>query len=134
MEAMSGKHWIAVRAAGAAGAFTASLCCAGPLLLAALGVLSIPAAGALGIALFYDYWWAFIVVGLSVTGAALTVHFRRRGVCTLAQARHRHNEIQTAALAALLVFVIVYLVWDFMIVEYLGIRIGLWPSPFARFR
>ncbi len=126
-------HWAAARLAGALGAFVASLCCAGPLLLAALGVLSIPAAGALGLTLFYDYWWAFVAIGLAVAGAALTVYFRSRGICTLDHARRRRREIQSAALAAVLIFLGVYFIWDFVIVEYLGIRMGLWPNPFGRF-
>lgn len=119
----------AAGAAGIIGAFVASLCCAGPLLVASLGLLSIPTAGALSDRLFYGYWWAFVSGGLLVTGIALAAHFRSRGVCTLDAARRRRREITSAALAALLVFVVSYLIWDYVIVEAIGIHMHLWRSP-----
>ncbi len=126
------EHRRAVGVAATLGAATASLCCAGPLVVAALGILSIPAAGTLSLRLFYGYWWAFVTGGILTAAAALVVYFRRRGVCTLDEVNRRRREITNAALATLTLFVAVYLVWDYVIVELLGIRMGLWQYPFAR--
>ncbi len=38
----------------------------------------------------------------------------------------------SAALATLTLLVAVYLIWDYVIVEYLGVRLGLWQNPFSR--
>ena len=100
------------------------------MLLAILGVLSIPVAGALGERLFYRYWWAFSSIGLGVSAIALIHYFRSRGVCTLSEAKRQRTAIINAALVSLIVFVLVYLVWDFVIVEWIGIRMRLWHSPF----
>lgn len=118
-----------IGAAGLVGAFVASLCCAGPLVLAALGVVSIPVAGALASKLFYGYWPAFVGGGISLSVASLAVHYRRGGVCTLDQAKRRRREIVNAVGATVLAFAVAYLLWDFVIVEAIGIFMGLWQSP-----
>ncbi len=82
--------------------------------------------------LFYGYWWAFIAGGGLTAAAALVVYFRCRGVCTVDAAKRRRREITSALLATLTLFVVVYLIWDYVIVEYLGVRMGLWHSPFTR--
>jgi len=113
----------------------ASLCCSGPLLVAALGIVSVPVAGALAARLFYSYWWAFVGSGMLLGALGLIIHFRRRGVCTLDQAARRRNEIVSAALAVLLAFALVYLVGDFVVIELLGIKMGVWGNPLhGRFR
>ncbi len=126
------EHRRAVGVAATIGAAVASLCCAGPLLIAVLGILSIPTAGALSLRLFYGYWWAFVSAGVLTAAVALVIYFRRRGVCTLHDVNRRRREIMSAALATLTLLVAVYLIWDYVIVEYLGVRLGLWQNPFSR--
>lgn len=112
-----------------AGAFVASLCCLGPVLVAALGIVSIPVAGALANRMFYTYWWAFVGVGLTVTVVALVPYLRGRGICSVDAALRRRAEIRNAVLATILVFAVTYLVWDFVVVEAIGIWMHIWKAP-----
>lgn len=117
-------------AAGLVGAFTASLCCAGPLILGLFGVISIPSAGALANGLFWHYWWAFVAVGVSIALGAVAWYLRPGRRCPTDEAvRLRRVRMNTFALAVA-IFVAGYFVWDFVIVESIGIHVGAWTSPF----
>ena len=118
------------RVAGLAGALFASLCCSGPLLLAAVGAVSIPVAGALATKLFYGYWPLFVGGGVTVALGALALAYRRGAVCAV-ELPDRRRQLVNAVLATLVVFAIAYLIWDFVIVEISGIIMGLWRSPIA---
>ena len=115
--------------AGAASALMASLCCAGPLLLAVLGILSVPVAGALADRLFYHYWWPFIVFGLTVTVGSAAYYYRAPRDCAFDERKRIIRVRKNAILASLAVFAAVYVVFDFVIVEFLGMRMGLWTLP-----
>lgn len=109
-----------------ASAFVASLCCLTPLVLVMLGLSSVAFAGSLADTLYGSYKWAFRGAGLALLVIALTAYFRRRGVCTLDQARRRRNEIINKALIALIAFTLIYVVFLYVVVEYAGIWYGIW--------
>lgn len=110
-------------ASGLAGAFTASLCCAGPLILALFGLLSIPAAGALGETLLQRYWWAFVSGGLTITTGSVLWYMRPDKNCPADEA------VRSRRALALGVFAGGYLTWDFVVVESVGVRLGAWSNP-----
>lgn len=115
---------------GLLGAFTASLCCAGPLILALFGLISIPAAGTLANALFWRYWWVFVFVGLGVSAGAVFWHLRPGRQYPTDEAVRRGRVRRNALALTTAVFVIGYLIWDFLIVESIGIHFGAWARPF----
>lgn len=117
------------RVGALAGAFVASLCCLGPVLVAALGLVSIPVASALANRMFYTYWWAFVGLGLGIAVVALVPYLRGRGICSIDAAVRRRAEVRNAIFATVLVFAAAYLVWDFVVVEAIGIWMHLWKAP-----
>lgn len=121
-------------AAGVAGAFAASLCCAGPLILALFGVLSIPAAGALANDLFRHYWWAFVASGLTIAVGAVVWHARPGRQCAVDESVRLRRARWNAVALALGIFAAGYLLWDFVIVESVGVHVGAWSNPLRHTR
>ena len=123
--------WLLSAAAGVLG----GLCCATPIVMVLFGLAGISAATSLGNALYGEYKWHFRLFGLVCLGAALVVYFRRRGVCTLDDARRQRNRILNVALLALLAGSGVYILWTYVVVHYWGIAVGLpwaqWDESWA---
>src|SRR5881296_2883048 len=93
-----GRVWIFSAIFG----LVAGLCCLTPIVLVLLGVATISAANSLGNILYGEYRWAFRAAALASLVAAIVVHFRRRGVCTLDEARRRRNAILNFSVLALI--------------------------------
>ena len=104
----------------------ASLCCLSPVILVLLGISTVTAAGSLADTLYGDYKWVFRGVGLLALALSLLLYFRRRGVCTLDQAKRRRNEILNTALLALIAGVAGYAFFLYVVVEYVGVWLGVW--------
>ena len=100
------------------------LCCITPLLLVLLGVASISTAASLDHVLNGEYDWVFRGAALVFLGIAVWVYFRRRGVCTLDQARRQRNRILNTAFLALLFAVGGYLALWYLL-AYWGAAVGL---------
>lgn len=100
------------------------LCCITPLLLVLLGVASISTAASLDHVLNGEYDWVFRGAALVFLGVAVWVYFRRRGVCTLDQARRQRNRILNTAFLALLFAVGGYLALWYLL-AYWGAAVGL---------
>jgi len=115
--------------AGLAGAFTASLCCAGPLLLALFGLISIPAAGALADLLFRRFWWAFVFIGVTIAASAILWYVRPGRQCAVDETVRLRRLRRNSLALALGIFIAGYLLWDFVIVESVGVHIGAWANP-----
>ncbi len=106
------------------------LCCATPIVLVLLGLASITAAADIGNVLYGDYRWIFRIVALGFIALALWVYFRRRGICTLDQARRERNRIMNISLIVLIFAVGIYVFWTYIAVHYWGIAVGL---PWAQY-
>ncbi len=106
------------------------LCCVTPVVLVMLGLASITVAADLGNMLYGDYRWAFRSVALAFLAAALWFYFRRRGICTLDQARRERNRIINTSLVVLIFAVGIYILWTYLAVHYWGIAVGL---PWAQY-
>lgn len=63
------------------------LCCAGPAVLALIGVVGAGTAFAWATDLYDGYAWWFRAAGLAVLAVLVTVSLRRRGQCSVAGAR-----------------------------------------------
>lgn len=111
-------------------AFIAGLCCLTPIVLVLLGLASISVAADLGNVLYGDYKWAFRAVALIFLVLALVVYFRKRGICTLEEARRQRNRILNASLLVLIFAIGGYIAWNYIVVQYWGIAVGL---PWAQY-
>ena len=106
------------------------LCCVTPVVLVLLGLASISVAADLGNVLYGDYRWFFRLGALAFLTLALWVYFRRRGICTLDQARRERNRILNTSLVVVIGAIGVYIFWTYIAVHYWGIAVGL---PWAQY-
>lgn len=106
------------------------LCCLTPVVLALLGVASISVAADLGNVLYGEYRWAFRGTALAFLALALWVYFRKKGICTLDQARRQQNRIINTSLVVLLAAIGSYIFWTYVALHYGGIAVGL---PWAQY-
>lgn len=104
----------------------ASLCCLSPVILVLLGISTVSFAGSLADTLYFGYKWAFRVIGLLTLVASLIYYFRRKGVCTLDQAKRHRNEIVNTALITLIFAVGGYFFFLYVVVEYIGKFLRIW--------
>ncbi|HLW78225.1 MAG TPA: hypothetical protein VKU44_01380 [Terriglobia bacterium] len=106
-------------------ALVGGLCCLTPVVLVLLGLASISAASSLGNVLYGDYHWEFRAAALAFLALALVIYFRRRGICTLDQARRERNRILNTVLVVLIFAVGIYVFWTYVAVHWFGIWAGL---------
>ena len=106
-------------------ALVGGLCCLTPVVLVLLGLASISAAASLGNILYGDYHWEFRLVALAFLGLTLVVYFRRKGICTLDQARRQRNRIINTSLVVLIFAAGIYIFWTYVAVHWFGIWAGL---------
>ncbi len=106
------------------------LCCLTPIVLVLLGLASISAAAGLGNVLYGDYKWLFRAAALGFLALSLWAYFRRKGICTLDQARRQRNRIINTSLLVLITAAGIYIFWTYIAVHYWGIAVGL---PWAQY-
>lgn len=104
----------------------ASMCCLSPVIIVLLGLGTVSFGTTLADTLYGDYKWIFRSVGLLLLIIALVLHFRKKGVCTLDQAKRKRNEILNTVLIALFAGVIGYMFFLYVVVHYIGVWMGLW--------
>ncbi len=104
---------------------TGCLCCITPLALVLFGLASISTAVSVDNVLTGKYVWVFRSVALLFLALALVVYFRRRGVCTLDEARRQRNRIINSILLTLLLAVGGYIAFEYIVLGYWGVAVGL---------
>ncbi|NBV23644.1 MAG: hypothetical protein EBS05_17205 [Proteobacteria bacterium] len=127
------ENWRALLGLVLSSAVVASLCCLPSVVLVLFGLASVSTAAALSDRL---YWgptrYVLYAVSLSLAVAGLVVYFRRRGICTLDAARRERNRIVNTTLLVLGGGVVAYLIWNYVILDIIGIAAGLpWKLPFS---
>ncbi len=115
-----------------AAAVFASLCCLTPIILVLFGLSSVAFAASLGNLFYGTYKWAFRGAGLVFALIALVVYFRRQKICTLDDCRQHKNMIISMIALTIVLFVLVYIVFNYVILEVIGIKLKLWTLPFER--
>lgn len=103
----------------------AGLCCATPVVPVLLGLTTITVAADIGNVLYGEWRWAFRLTALALLALAMVIYFRKRGICTLDQAKRQRNRIINASILVLIVATTVYLLWTYVVVHYWGIAVGL---------
>ncbi len=106
-------------------ALIGGLCCVTPVVLVLLGLSTLAFANSLGNVLYGEHRWVFRVAALVFLALTLWVYFRKRGICTLDQARRERNRIINTTLVVLLFAIGMYIFWTYFAVHWWGIRMGL---------
>ncbi len=83
-------------------------CCAGPAVLALLGLSSVSFAISLGNTLYYQYGWYFRGAALVLAAAGVAGLLRKRQACTLRGAREQWRLFLTVAAAMAVVYAGLY--------------------------
>jgi len=104
----------------------ASLCCLAPIVLVLVGVSTVSFAASLADTFYGDYKWYFRLAGLVSLIVALVIYLRRKGVCTLDEAKKRRNEIFNIIALSLIAGVVGYIFFLYVVVHYVGVFMGLW--------
>ena len=125
------ENWRALLGLVLSSAVVASLCCLPSVVLVLFGLASVSTAAVLSDQL---YWgptrYVLYAVSITLAVAGLVVYFRRRGICTLDAAKRQRNRIVNTTLIVLVGCVLTYLVWNYIILDLIGIAAGLpWKMP-----
>ncbi len=105
----------------------ASLCCLSPVILVLVGVASASFASSLADTLYGDYKWVFRGVGIVALLLSLYYYLtRKKGICTIDEAKRRRNEIINYLALTLIVGVLGYLFFLYVVVHYIGVWLALW--------
>ena len=109
------------------GAVAASMCCLPSVVWVLFaGSSAIIAADQLSNNLYFGIARPIIyVIAIAMVGAGLVIHFRSRGVCTLDQAKKERRRIINTTLAVLTATFVIYFIWNYIILELIGIALGL---------
>ena len=130
MQSGSGKSGKGILLVSGLAGLVGGLCCTTPVVLVLLGLASVSAANDLGNNLYGAHRWIFRGVALAFLVLALVIYFRRKGVCTLDQARRQRNAIINTSLVALISAIGIYILWTYVVVQYWGIAERL---PWAQY-
>jgi hypothetical protein len=125
------ENWRALFGLVLSSAVVASMCCLPSVVLVLFGLASVSTAAALSDKL---YWgptrYVLYAVSFALAIGGLVIYFRRRGICTLNAARRERNRIVNLSLLVLVAGVLTYLVWNYLILDLIGIAAGLpWKMP-----
>ena len=112
------------------GGILGGLCCFPPIVLVLLGLAGVTTAANWGNLLYGEYRWYFRAVATVFLTAGMTIYIRRRGVCTLDQARRHRNWLINTCLLAGVTAISVYIFWTYVVLHYWGITVGL---PWAQY-
>ena len=106
---------------------TASLCCLPSVVWVLFaGSSAIVSADQLSNDLYFGIARPILyLISLGMVAIGLVIHFRKRGVCTVDAAKREQKRIINTALAVLTASFIVYFIWNFIILELVGVALGL---------
>ena len=112
-------------------AIVASMCCLPSVVMVMFGLASVSTAAALSDTLYWGkdgYWWfrpaMFVIAGIFVT-TGLVSYFRSQGVCTIDDVKRERRKVINISLLAFTIAVVGYLFFNFVVLELLGIAVGL---------
>ena len=116
-------------------AFLACMCCLPSVVLVLFGLASVSSAAALSNDLYWGTngmsWFrpALSVLSLVLIALGLVLYFRNDGICTLDEVRRQRKRIVNTSVVALTLAVLVYVVFNFIILTEIGVALDLpWES------
>ena len=116
-------------------AFLASMCCIPSVVLVLFGLASVSSAAALSNDLYWGTngmsWFrpALSVLSLVMVALGLVLYFRNDGICTLDEVRRQRKRIVNTSVIAVTLAVLIYVVFNFIILTEIGVALDLpWES------
>ena len=108
-------------------ALTASMCCFPSIVWVLFaGSSAIVAADQLSNDLYYGIARPILyLVSLGMVSIGLVIHFRSKGICTFDDAKRERQRIINTTLAVLTATFLIYFIWNYIVLEIIGIAIGL---------
>jgi heme A synthase len=108
-------------------AFIGGLCCFTPVVLVLLGLSTVTFAASLSDVLYGQYKLAFIgATLLFLFGALFWYFYKKENICSIDSVKRKRRLIINFTLTALIIVTIAYVIWLYVIVEIIGIFLGLW--------
>jgi amino acid transporter len=108
-------------------AFIAGLCCFAPVVLVLFGISTVAFAASLSDLLYGTYKWAFRGAALLFLGLALFWYlYKKEKVCTIDELKKKRRKIINLVLLTLITAIVAYIIWLYVIVEIIGILLGIW--------
>ena len=106
---------------------TASMCCLPSVIWVLFaGSSAIVAADNLSNDLYYSWVrFALYIISLVMISIGLVIYFRNRGVCSLDDLQRNRRRVVNTSLAVFTASVATYLVWNFVVLEVIGLALGL---------
>jgi len=104
----------------------ASMCCLPSVVLVMFGLASVSTAAALSDTLYWGpfRWWLFAATALFL-GYGLYRHFKSDGICTIDDVKRERQKVVNTTLLAFTITIIGYLIFNYVILELIGIAVGL---------
>ena len=110
-----------------ASAFIGGLCCFTPVVLVLFGLSSVSFAASLADVLYGTYKWVFRGVALLLLAIALFWYFyKKEKICTIDELNKKRRRVINFILFSVISLVIAYIIWLYIIVEIIGILLGIW--------
>jgi hypothetical protein len=104
----------------------ATMCCLPSVVLVMFGLASVSTAAALSDTLYWGpfRWWLFAATALFL-GYGLYRHFKADGICTIDDVKRERQKVVNTTLLAFTITIIGYLIFNYVILELIGIAVGL---------
>nr|MBC8518672.1 hypothetical protein [Euryarchaeota archaeon] len=104
----------------------ASMCCLPSVVLVMFGLASVSTGAALSNSLYFGPARPILyALTLVFMGVGLFFHFRNDGICTLDEAKREKRKIINTTLFVFTTSLVFYLFFNFVILEIIGIQVGL---------
>lgn len=124
---LSDADWRFLKLSVPAAAFVGGLCCFAPVVVVLAGIGSVSYAVSLTDLLYYEYAWAFRLAGLGFLLASFVVYlYTNEGVCSVDAAVRKRRKIVNLLGVAVILATVAYVVWLYVIVELIGLALGIW--------
>lgn len=105
----------------------ASLCCLVPIILVLLGISTVSFASSFANILYGENKWYFRIVGLLSLIISLIIYLRKKkGICTIDEAKRRRNEIINIVAMTVISAVLGYIFFLYIVLHYIGVFLDLW--------
>ena len=126
-EELTDADWQFLKLSVPVAAFIGGICCFAPVVVVLAGIGSVSYAVSLTDLLYYEYAWAFRLAGLAfLLGAGVVYLYTNEEVCSVDAAVHKRGKIVNLLGVALVAGTVAYVVWLYVIVEIIGLLLGIW--------
>ena len=109
----------------------ASMCCLPSVIMVMFGLSSVTTAAALSDTLYWGtdgYWWfrpTLLTASALMVIVGLISYFRKQGVCTFDDVKKDKRRVLNVSLLVITIAFVSYMLFNYVILEILGIAVGL---------